>query len=38
MRKQTILMRNFNNKKKTLYAGMVTFDAACSKALNNTDQ
>jgi len=27
-------MRKFNNKKMTLYAGVVTFNAAFSKALN----
>ena len=31
-------MRNFDNKKKTLYAGMVTFDIAYSKASNNAEQ
>ena len=31
-------MRNFNNKKMTLYAGIVTFNTAYSKASNNTKQ
>ena len=32
-----ILIYNFNNKKKTLYAGMVTFDTAYSKASNDAE-